>query len=69
MSHHATGRLNKHPEVQEVIADKVGETMNAWNLSTGDLTAGCCTPIKSSNEHTTSAVIEPSGSYLSGGKT
>ena len=43
--------------------------MNMWKLTTGDLTAGCCTPIKQSNEYTMLVLIESPGPYLSGGKT
>lgn len=37
-------------------------------LNTGDLTAGCCGPIKLNNEYTTPGEPEPPGSYLYEGK-
>lgn len=43
--------------------------MNLWKLTAGNLTAGCCGPIKLSNECTMLAVIEPPGSYLFEGGT
>lgn len=42
--------------------------MNAWKLTTGNLTAGCCRLMKPSNEYTMPVVVVSPGSYLSEGK-